>query len=74
MHYYNLQSDHIAEMHARIKELEEVNLTQEVQMAALMDEIDECREREYRLTWVTVAFAAVAMLAILVACWKDGGW
>lgn len=78
MHYYNMQSDQISEMHARIKELEkeleEVNASSELMFAAAWDEIDESRERERRMLWTAMVFATVAMLAIWVACWKDGGW
>lgn len=74
MHYYNLQSDQISEMHARIKELEEQNLTMEVALANSYDAIDECQERERRMQWTAMVFATVAVLAIWVACWKDGGW
>lgn len=73
MHYYNMQSDQIAEMHARIRELEEVSASAELSLEAAMDEIEEGRERERRLACAVIGFATVAMLAILEAGWLAMG-
>lgn len=69
MHYYNIQSEQIGEMSARIRELEEINASAELSLEAALDEIEEGLHRERRLSLAVIGFATVAMLAIMEAGW-----
>lgn len=73
MHYYNIQSEQIGEMSARIRELEEINASTELALDVAWDEIEQGRERERRLSLAVIGFATVAMLAILEAGWLAMG-
>lgn len=48
-HYYSIQSDQIAEMRTRIRELEEMLASAELALDVAWDEVQEARGRERRL-------------------------
>lgn len=73
MHYYNMQSEQIAQMDIRIKELQEANASLDLALDLALDEIESGRGRERRLLYTVVAFGMVAVLAIMRACWLEMG-
>ncbi len=64
MHYYNMQSDHILAMSARIRDLEDKLASAELGFDVAWDEVQQSRGRERRLLWTAIGLGVVAAVAI----------
>lgn len=64
MHYYNMQSDQIAEMHARIRELEDRARATAALMLEAACEINASHKRERNLKFALAFAVAIAVVAL----------
>lgn len=72
MHYYT-QADVEAKMRTRIRELEEIAASAELELGVAWDEIDDGRQRERRLLWTVIALGTVAVIAVAKVSWMAMG-
>lgn len=72
MHYY-VKDKYAADMHARIRELEEQLASAELGFDVAWDEVERGRGREQRLCLVIFGLGTVAVVAIMKASWLAMG-